>query len=141
MIVIKREVEIDEMAIIKVQMSPELLRRIYQCLGNEKELERLAEEIYRNSCPKDDTEAPDTCNSYCEQESGKYDVENIFTYHSPQPGQPERYTVLRAGAKELARMVLEACPDSRERDQALKKIEEAVFWANASVARNRNEDG
>ena len=137
MLVIKQEVKT---VTIEIQI-PTIVLDNLRYMENEKKAEEIVEEIYRNSYPKGDTEAPDACNSCCEQESGKYDVENIFTYHSPQPGQPERYTVLRAGAKELAKMILEACPDSREREQALTKLEEAVFWANASVARNHNEDG
>jgi hypothetical protein len=66
----------------------------------------------------------------------QYDVENIFTYHAPKEGQPEKYTALRGYAKVLALAVLENCPNSAERMLALRKIEEAMFWANASIARN-----
>lgn len=33
-------------------------------------------------------------------------------------------------------MVDELCPESRERSLAFTKIDEAVMWANASIARN-----
>lgn len=65
-----------------------------------------------------------------------YDVDNVFTYHAPLPGQPERYTALRAKAKELAQLCLDSCPDSRERAVALTDLETSVFWMNASIARN-----
>ena len=58
-----------------------------------------------------------------------------FTYHAPKEGQPEKYTALRDKAKELAALVVELCPDSRERSLAITKIEEASMWANASIAR------
>jgi hypothetical protein len=63
-------------------------------------------------------------------------IENNFTYHAPTPGQPERYTQIREQAKALALSILELTPESREQSLALTKLEEAVFWANASIARN-----
>jgi hypothetical protein len=32
-------------------------------------------------------------------------LENIFTYHTPKPGQPERYEVLRGFALDFAVMI------------------------------------
>lgn len=65
-----------------------------------------------------------------------YDVGNIFKYHAPKDGQPAKYEALRAKAKELAEMVIDLVPDSRERSIALTKIEEASMWANSGIARN-----
>lgn len=64
------------------------------------------------------------------------DIEKNFTYHPPKPGQPERYGVIRMEAKELAMVIDKCCPDSRERSLAFTKLEEAVMWANAAIARN-----
>lgn len=61
---------------------------------------------------------------------------NNFTYHAPLEGQPERYQEIREEAKGLADLLLQQCPPSRERSLAMTKLEEAVFWANASIARN-----
>lgn len=66
----------------------------------------------------------------------EYPIENNFTYHAPKEGQPEKYENLRAKAKELAALILELCPNSRERSVALTELETAVFWANASIARS-----
>lgn len=63
-------------------------------------------------------------------------IENNFKYHTPQEGQPEKYTAVREKAKELAYLIDELCPNSREKSVAMTKLEEAVMWANASVARN-----
>lgn len=63
-------------------------------------------------------------------------IENNFTYHAPTPGQPEKYEKLRAKAKELAYLIEELCPASREQSVALTELETAVFWANAAIARN-----
>jgi hypothetical protein len=63
-------------------------------------------------------------------------IENNFTYHAPKEGQPQKYEALRNKAKELAYLVDELCPKSREQSLALTKLEESVFWANAAIARN-----
>ncbi|WP_434750248.1 Acb2/Tad1 domain-containing protein [Paenibacillus amylolyticus] len=63
-------------------------------------------------------------------------IENNYRYHSPQPGQPEKYEAIRSKAKELAYLIDEMAPNSREKSLASTKLEEAVMWANASIARN-----
>lgn len=63
-------------------------------------------------------------------------IENNFKYHSPKEGQPEKYEAIREKAKELAYLIDEQCPNSREKALAMTKLEEAVMWANSSVARN-----
>ena len=63
-------------------------------------------------------------------------IENAFTYHKPKEGQPEKYGALRSKAKELAYLIDELCPDSREKSLAMTKLEEASMWANASIARS-----
>jgi hypothetical protein len=63
-------------------------------------------------------------------------IQKNFTYHAPKEGQPERYTKIRDQAKELAILFEQLCPESSERAIATRKLEEAVMWANASIARN-----
>ncbi|WP_025849115.1 DUF7681 family protein [Paenibacillus ehimensis] len=63
-------------------------------------------------------------------------IENNFKYHSPKEGQPEKYTAVREKAKELAYLIDELCPNSREKSLALTNLEQAVMWANAGIARN-----
>lgn len=63
-------------------------------------------------------------------------IEAAFSYHAPKDGQPQRYTSLREHAKNLAYLIEVFCPASRERSLAMTKLEEAVMWANASIARN-----
>ncbi|MFH0879858.1 MAG: hypothetical protein V2A34_09110 [Lentisphaerota bacterium] len=63
-------------------------------------------------------------------------IENNFTYHAPKPGQPEKYQKLREKAKELAYLIKELTPSSREQSVALTELETSVFWANAAIARN-----
>lgn len=59
-----------------------------------------------------------------------------FTYHTPLGNQPELYGLICNGGLELAQIVDEYCPDSREKSLAITHIEEAVMWANAAIARN-----
>lgn len=63
-------------------------------------------------------------------------IDRDFTYHAPKTGQPEIYESIRAKAKELALLIVDHSPASREQSLALTSLEEAVFWANAGVARN-----
>ena len=63
-------------------------------------------------------------------------IENNFNYHAPcYEGQSDKYELIREKAKELAYLIDEICPKSREESLAMAKLEEAVFWANAAVAR------
>lgn len=64
------------------------------------------------------------------------DLDNRFTYHAPKDGQVERYASIRSHARELAAHIDAECPDSREKSLAITHLEEAVMWANASIARN-----
>jgi hypothetical protein len=63
-------------------------------------------------------------------------IENNFRYHSPQGDQPQRYEAIRSTAKELALSIDALCPESREKSLAMTNLEQAVMWANASIARN-----
>lgn len=74
--------------------------------------------------------------AYCMSEEDFHDIENMFTYHPPLPGQNDRYETLRRLGKELATEIMVFCPKSRETSLAITKIEEAIMWANASIARN-----
>ncbi|MGE7988937.1 DUF7681 family protein [Lysinibacillus fusiformis] len=66
----------------------------------------------------------------------KPQIENNFMYHAPKEGQPQKYEAIREKAKELAYMLEDLCPNSREKSVAMTNLETAVMWANASIARN-----
>jgi hypothetical protein len=63
-------------------------------------------------------------------------IEQNFSYHAPKSDQPERYHMIREKAKELAYLINDLCIPSREKEISMTKLEESVFWANASIARN-----
>jgi hypothetical protein len=70
-----------------------------------------------------------------EQKMGNQ-IDKIFTYHSPKDDQPERYVTLRDTAKSLAYIIVKNTPPSREQSLAITHLEEAIFYANAAIARN-----
>lgn len=69
-------------------------------------------------------------------ESTISDLTRRFTYHPPKESQPERYVAIRDKSKELAFLITQCVPDSREKALALTNLEQAAFWANAGIARN-----
>lgn len=64
------------------------------------------------------------------------DLDNRFTYHTPKNDQQSRYIMIRDHAKELAEFIVTNTPESREQSLAITSLEEAIFWANAAIARN-----
>ncbi len=66
-------------------------------------------------------------------------INNTYTYHKPFGTQQERYEQIRAKAKELALIFYELCPTSREASLAYTNLQQAVMWANASIAINEQE--
>ena len=66
------------------------------------------------------------------------DLANRFTYHPPKEdlNQVERYQAIRAEVHSAATVINNRCPESREKSLAITHLEEAVFWANAAIARN-----
>lgn len=63
-------------------------------------------------------------------------IENNFVHHAPKDDQVSRYDAIRSLAKVFALMISAKTPASREQSLALTKLEECVFWANASIGRN-----
>lgn len=66
----------------------------------------------------------------------KQRIANDFTYHPPQGDQLARYITLRTEARVLAELFATYVPEGRELSLALTNLEQAVFWANAGIARS-----
>lgn len=64
------------------------------------------------------------------------DIERIFTYHAPKGDQQDRYVALRNKAKELAQLIQDTTPASREQSLALTYVQQAAMFANAAIAIN-----
>ena len=56
-----------------------------------------------------------------------------FRHHPPKLGQPEKYQ--RSAVLELATILDNECPDSREKTLALDYLDNVLFFMSASIAR------
>lgn len=64
-------------------------------------------------------------------------IKRAFSHHAPKnAGQIERYERIRSSCLNLAAWLCESCPDSRELNTALSRLEEVQSWAIAAIARN-----
>jgi hypothetical protein len=63
-------------------------------------------------------------------------IENDFTFHPFKGDQRERCKQLHEKAKELALLIAELTPTSREQSLALTHVEDAVMKATAAIVRN-----
>lgn len=59
-----------------------------------------------------------------------------FTSHPLSPTAQAAQITIRADAASLAETIVKTTPESREQSLAITHLEEAVFWANAAIARN-----
>ena len=66
------------------------------------------------------------------------ELSNRFTFHPAVGTQPGRYQRIRDKAGELAALISELTPESREQSLAITACEEASMWANAAIARREN---
>ena len=66
----------------------------------------------------------------------KMDLENIFSYHPVKGDQVQRYDSNQAACLLAAQFIDQNCPDSPEKTLAIRKLQEAMFYANAAIAVN-----
>lgn len=64
------------------------------------------------------------------------ELQNRFTYHVPSQEEIAKFMEIRKHALNVAALINSLCPESREKSLSITHLEEAVFWANASIARN-----
>ncbi len=62
------------------------------------------------------------------------EIDNWFSYHSPVDDQPKKYESIREAGKVLAYAIIRNCPKSADSRAAMRKVREAVWTANASIA-------
>jgi len=62
------------------------------------------------------------------------DLDNIFKYHSPTPDQLPKYANIRAAAHVFAKTIVDNTPPGADQTAAVRKVREAAFTANASIA-------
>lgn len=59
-----------------------------------------------------------------------------FAYHPPDEAKAQQHAAIRGGCANLADFLDEQLKDGREKSVALTKLEECMYWANASIARD-----
>lgn len=70
------------------------------------------------------------------QKISKEEIANRFNYHAPQGDQAQRYNKIRTKLGEMAQMIVDETPASREQTLAVGFLEQAMFHANAAIARH-----
>jgi hypothetical protein len=63
-------------------------------------------------------------------------LERNFSYHAPKDDRLGKYEQIKNKAQQLAFLIDDLCPESREKSLSTTKLEEAFMWANAAIARN-----
>jgi exoribonuclease R len=63
------------------------------------------------------------------------ELKNRFEYHKPDSLRAIKHADLRLATQSLAFIFNEYLAEGREKALAMTKLEEAMFWANASIAR------
>lgn len=63
-------------------------------------------------------------------------INRNFSYKRSSDKSIQNMQKLRIMAKEVAFLIEDRCPESREKSLALTRLEECVMWANASIVRN-----
>jgi hypothetical protein len=60
-------------------------------------------------------------------------IEHLFSYHTPD--EPQQYSLMRVRtcAKIMARTILQECPVSADRSDAIRSLRNCVMTANASI--------
>jgi hypothetical protein len=67
----------------------------------------------------------------------KDDIANRFEYHPPPNDNiVKAHEAVRTTCRMSADILLKATPPGREQSLAITKLEEAMFWANAAIARS-----
>jgi hypothetical protein len=68
------------------------------------------------------------------------DINNRFEFH-PATTEEKRmaHTSIRELCRQVALRINEQVPEGREKSLAITRLEEAMMWANAGLARNNEE--
>ena len=70
-----------------------------------------------------------------------FDIQNRFAFHAAKTEEKRAdHGSARAILSQAAHALNNLVPDGREKSIVLTKLEEAMFWANAALARQPDED-
>lgn len=60
----------------------------------------------------------------------------VFTVQNPKQNHISKHETVVNWAQNLAMVIFEFCPESVEREDALKRLQECVMWANEAISRS-----
>jgi hypothetical protein len=64
----------------------------------------------------------------------EFDPEYVFSHHAASPEKHKAYDAIHQAAKEFAKVILNAVPDSPDRDAVLHLLREASMLACSAVS-------
>lgn len=67
-------------------------------------------------------------------------IEKMFEYHPVTGEKPGMHGAVRFMCLQLARLLMNAIPNCYEREEAIRKLNEVLFWANAGIDRCNPDD-
>lgn len=67
-------------------------------------------------------------------ERQRLQLEHWFIYHPPTQEDVERYARINDAARDLARVIMETCPECADQSAALRLVREARMTANSAIA-------
>jgi hypothetical protein len=69
------------------------------------------------------------------------ELDRRFSFHAPATdARRDAHTDIRRGCRSVADFMNNVVPDGREKSIMYTKLEEVMFWANAALARQHDED-
>lgn len=68
------------------------------------------------------------------------DIEHRFAFHAATSNEKrDAHSSVRQQCKRLADALNEQLPEGREKSLAITNLEQAMFWGNAALARQKEE--
>lgn len=64
------------------------------------------------------------------------ELANRYTYHAPKNDQQQRYQDIRSEIFKVAKLIRDLTPCCPEQTRAFNSLDEAMFLANAAIARH-----
>lgn len=104
---------------------------------NAEEFVDLAKQVFARHTELREEEAENSPQVVVTAEQQK-DLGRRFSHHPPGEGGTVSHEGVRFVCKEAANYILRSVPPGREQSLALTKLEEAMFWANAGIAREED---